>query len=374
MTRQQRYVTSSTAPLADLFRAFARPWRALIAGVVVLTLPEPLAAHELQPCVLSVESTGDTTLQVSWIVPTDVAHPTEVSESPAQSLSTGRAIREIRPVFPDACRVTTPPLQAFRGSSRLWTWTLECTPEAIGGLRLEVTGLETATSDVIVRYLPTDGVMRTTTLRAGHDSVVWELSAAQLWAARWGVALTYILLGVEHILLGPDHLIFVLLLLLLVTDMRALLVTISGFTVGHSVTLILAVTDVVHVPGPPVEALIALSIVQLALEVVRVRPGQPSAISARPWVVSSVFGLLHGLGFAGALAETGLPTSGLAVALTTFNLGVEIGQLVFVAVVVACLWAIPQRNRSAVKWTLAWLAGMVASYWLVERSVALVTG
>jgi hydrogenase/urease accessory protein HupE len=334
----------------------------------------PIEAHELQPCVLNVDATGDTTLEVSWIAPIDVAHPLEIADEPTQSLATGRSIRDIRPTFPDDCRVTTPALQTYRGSTRRWTWTMECTPEAIAALRIEVTGLETATSDVIVRYMSGDGVMRTTTLRAGHASVTWELSDAHVWTARWGVAVTYILLGIEHILLGPDHLIFVLLLLLLVADMRALLATITGFTIGHSLTLVLAVTDVVHVPGPPVEALIALSIVQLAVAVVRDRPESPSAMARRPWVISSVFGLLHGLGFAGALAETGLPSSGLAVALATFNVGVELGQLLFVAAVLAVMWAVPSQFRRDVRWGLAYIAGAVAAYWLVERSVALVTG
>jgi hydrogenase/urease accessory protein HupE len=189
--------------------------------------------------------------------------------------------------------------------------------------------------------------------------------------ARWGVAVTYLLLGVEHILLGPDHLIFVLLLVLLVRSPALLLATITGFTVGHSVTLVMAVLGVVNVPGPPVEALIALSIVQLASEVVVQNDTGDAAVARRPWLVSSVFGLLHGLGFAGALAETGLPSTGLPLALATFNVGVELGQLLFVAVVLGLMWLTPRRRRAGVATAMAWLAGLVAGYWLVERTVAL---
>jgi len=188
------------------------------------------------------------------------------------------------------------------------------------------------------------------------------------------VVATYTTLGVEHILAGFDHLLFVLALVLLVQGTRRLLVTISAFTAAHSLTLAGATLGWVHVPGPPVEASIALSIVFVASEIIRAGEGGDSLTRRFPWVVAFAFGLLHGFGFAGALAEVGLPESSIAIALLFFNVGVEIGQLLFVAVVIA---AIAGGTRVAKRLRIAWpvslwrvapyAIGSVASFWLVER-------
>ena len=143
--------------------------------------------------------------------------------------------------------------------------------------------------------------------------------------------------GIEHILFGFDHLLFVLALILIVRDGRVLLWTITAFTVAHSITLSLATLGVVHVPGPPVEAMIALSIMLLACEIVRLRYGQISLTSRWPWIVAFSFGLLHGFGFASALTDIGLPQGDIPLALLSFNVGVEIGQLIFIGVVLAAL-------------------------------------
>ncbi len=151
----------------------------------------------------------------------------------------------------------------------------------------------------------------------------------------WSVAGTYLSLGVEHILLGIDHLLFVLALLLITRGTWRLVKTVTAFTVAHSITLALATLGFVHVPQAPVEAVIALSIVFVAAEIVRVRNGRDGIAARAPWIVAFTFGLLHGFGFAGALARVGLPEGHIPLALLFFNVGVEVGQLLFIAAVLA---------------------------------------
>jgi hypothetical protein len=192
-------------------------------------------------------------------------------------------------------------------------------------------------------------------------------------ASGWDVAVAYLALGVEHILGGVDHLLFVLALLLLVRGFTLLLKTITAFTVAHSLTLALAALGVLNVPGAPVEAVIALSILFLASEIVRTRGGQIGLTARYPWVVAFTFGLLHGLGFAGALAEVGLPQSAIPLALLFFNVGVEVGQLLFVgaSLVVVDLIRRPRFTWPAWSWRLpAYGIGSVAAFWCAERVVA----
>ena len=186
---------------------------------------------------------------------------------------------------------------------------------------------------------------------------------------------TYTWLGIEHILTGADHLLFVLALVLIVRSRRQLLITITAFTIAHSITLALATLNLVRIPGPPVEATIALSIVFVASEIVRLRRGREGLAARKPWVIAFAFGLLHGLGFAGALAEIGLPQNAIPLALLFFNVGVEIGQLMFVVAVLAAA-AIAHRlirRHTEPRWTkvmLAYLIGSVASFWVFERIAA----
>ena len=194
---------------------------------------------------------------------------------------------------------------------------------------------------------------------------------------RFEVVRTYTVRGIEHILSGFDHLLFVFALVLLVQGTRRLLVTITAFTVAHSLTLAGATLGWVHVPGPPVEASIALSIVFVASEIVHMRQGRYSVTQHYPRVVAFTFGLLHGFGFAGALAEVGLPQSSIPIALLFFNVGVEIGQLLFVGAVLAAIaigWRVGRRLRLSQPvwlWRIApYAIGGLASFWLVERVAA----
>jgi hydrogenase/urease accessory protein HupE len=196
------------------------------------------------------------------------------------------------------------------------------------------------------------------------------------------VAATYLRLGVEHILFGLDHLLFVLALVILVRDWRRVAVTVTAFTIAHSMTLAAATLGFVNVPGPPVEATIALSIMLVCVEILNARRGKPSLTARLPWLVAFSFGLLHGFGFAGALAEVGLPQHAIPAALLFFNLGVEIGQLAFVAAVLAAggLFrtamalrlepALIQRTVNRLDVFAAYAIGTVAAFWLIERTSA----
>ena len=183
---------------------------------------------------------------------------------------------------------------------------------------------------------------------------------------------TYTLLGIEHILTGFDHLCFVLALVMIVGFNRRLFWTVTAFTLAHSLTLALATLGVIHVPGPPVEATIALSIVFVASEIIQKQRGREGLATKKPWLIAFAFGLLHGLGFAGALAEIGLPANSIPLALLFFNIGVEIGQLIFIAAVLGAtrLLFLVVANRidlRAAAIVPAYLIGGTASYWVIER-------
>jgi hypothetical protein len=198
-------------------------------------------------------------------------------------------------------------------------------------------------------------------LRAGSGSIA-------------DAAKRYVGLGIEHILLGVDHLLFVLGLLLIVRGPWMLVKTITAFTLAHSITLALATLGVVHVPARPVDAAIALSIVFLAAEILHARQGRPGLAARKPWVVAFAFGLLHGLGFAAALTQLGLPQSESPLALLFFNVGVEIGQLMFVGVFLALGWALRQLQVTWPRWSEAvpaYAIGTIAAFWFIERTSGL---
>jgi hydrogenase/urease accessory protein HupE len=240
-------------------------------------------------------------------------------------------------------------------------------PGGLGGKRIEFVGLQATITDVLVRVQTRDGARWTTLV---HPSRPWlEVALAR---GSFAVAGAYVAHGIEHILLGFDHLLFVLALILMVPNLRVLIATVTAFTVAHSITLALATLGLVRVPGPPVEAAIALSILLLASEIARTSAGQPSLTARWPWLVAFSFGLLHGFGFASALSEFGLPRDDIPLALFTFNLGVEIGQLAFIAVVLASLAAVrrfpaPHRLARRTRLMATYAIGTLAAFWFVER-------
>tara|TARA_B100001057_G_scaffold140666_2_gene140357 strand:+ start:480 stop:1520 length:1041 start_codon:yes stop_codon:yes gene_type:complete len=188
------------------------------------------------------------------------------------------------------------------------------------------------------------------------------------------LAYRYLVLGADHILFGIDHLLFVLGLLLLLTGFWKLLQTITAFTVAHSITLACAVLEIFPAPGPPIEVLIALSILMLAREVVMSQRGQMTLVHQKPWIVAFVFGLFHGFGFAGALGELGLRDSDIPLALLFFNLGVEGGQVVFIATMISANWFFGKFSSdglTSIHRGLAYGLGGIAFFWFLERLPAL---
>ena len=235
-----------------------------------------------------------------------------------------------------------------------------------------VKGLSATMTDVLVRLARADGSVQVVRLTPSTPAFVVAATPGS-----WEVARTYTLLGVEHILRGIDHLLFVLALMLLVRNKWMLVKTITAFTVAHSVTLAAATLGWVRVSQPPVEAVIALSIVFVAGEIIRARQLKPGLTQRYPWVVAFTFGLLHGLGFASALAEVGLPQLSIPVALLFFNIGVEIGQLMFIAAVFAVIatgrWAGHRIALPQLQWLWRippYAIGGIASYWVIERVAA----
>jgi len=205
-----------------------------------------------------------------------------------------------------------------------------------------------------------------------HEVRAADVVAIAAAAGPLEVTRAYLTHGITHILFGYDHLLFVLALMLIVRNTRVLVATITAFTLAHSITLALATLAYAQVPGPPVEATIALSILLLAGEIVRVRRGQPSLTQRRPWIVAFAFGLLHGFSFAGALAGIGLPHGDLPLALFAFNVGVEVGQLAFIAGVLAVLALARRVALPAVitRYTYPVVTlgiGALSAFWLIER-------
>ena len=247
----------------------------------------------------------------------------------------------------------------------------------LSGRTISIDGLSATSTDVLVRVESLAGAVQTERLSPTRTAFV-----VQTTPGAGEVAATYLRLGVEHILFGFDHLLFVLALVILVGDWRRVAVTVTAFTLAHSITLAAATLGFVNVPGPPVEASIALSIVLIAVEILNARNGAPSLTARLPWLVAFSLGLLHGFGFAGALAEVGLPQHAIPVALLFFNVGVELGQLAFVAGVLSLIWLLHQAASALMEAGLvtrlferlnviaAYGIGTVASYWLIERTTA----
>jgi hydrogenase/urease accessory protein HupE len=331
--------------------------RPFFLGVLIAALAHiaGACAHEARPAYLEITETTPGRYEVLWRTPL---------------LSGLRLPVVLR--FPDDVRnLTEPALREFPDS--LVERRLIEVGDSLAGKHIEFAGLQATITDVLVRVQLVDGSYSTTLVRPSRPWI--EIAARR---GPLAVAGAYLMHGIEHILFGFDHLLFVLALVLIVRSGRVLLVTITAFTVAHSITLSLATLGVVHVPGPPVEASIALSILLLACEIVWLRRGQESLTAQWPWVVAFSFGLLHGFGFASALKDIGLPQGDMPLALLTFNIGVEIGQLIFIGCVLGVLACVRRINLPSVierhaLAAMSYAIGSVAAFWLIERLVAFAT-
>jgi hydrogenase/urease accessory protein HupE len=328
---------------ARLLLGFVQSWAWLLC-----LLAGGAYADIFKPAYLELRESGDDSYDVVWRVPA-------LDE-------TTRPALDVR--FPAGTRNLTEPRATFVAGVRTELWRVH-RPGGLVGQSIRITGHAITVSDVIARVERSDGSSQTTRLPVDDPHFTVE-AATGTGAIAW----TYLALGVEHILGGLDHLLFVLALLLIVRGGRRILATITAFTLAHSITLAAATLGWLHVPGPPVEAIIALSIVFVAAEVVHGLRGRPGLTARAPWVVAFSFGLLHGLGFASALAEVGLPQNAIPVALLMFNVGVELGQLTFVAgvlTVIAGLRRLPVTLSARAAYLPPYAIGLVAMFWVFER-------
>jgi len=275
------------------------------------------------------------------------------------------------PIFPASARALTPVHSSYAAGTAVQRWRVEVD----GGLAdkaIAFSNLSAARIDVLVRLERADG-----SVQLGRVLPLDPRFVVTASPDAFEVVQTYTVLGIEHILTGFDHLLFVLALVILVKGVRRLIATVTAFTVAHSLTLVAATLGWVHVPGPPVEAAIALSIMFVAAEIVHSRQGMNGLTERFPWIVAFTFGLLHGFGFASALSEVGLPQTAIPVALLFFNVGVEIGQLLFIAFVFAAIALARQALRRFAMPQPAWswrvspyAIGSVAAFWAIQRIVA----
>ena len=336
--------------------------RGLVA--VALIASAPVTAHEVRPAYLQIVETAPERFSVLW----------------KQPIVQDRRLA-IDPVLPNDCPPLGDPVPEVVSGALVQQWEVAC---ALDQGAIHISGLARTLTDVMVEVQRLDGEGLTALLRPNSPSLDLDDPSPQVAAYLW--------LGIEHLLFGIDHVLFVIGLVYLIPNRWGLVKTVTAFTLAHSITLALSVLDLVRVPQGPVEAVIALSIVFLARELL-VPPEQRSQITGeRPWIMALIFGLLHGFGFAGALADIGLPRDQLAPALLLFNIGIEVGQLMIIGALLALLaatrWvglrpptaalqgvALPAGTSQA---GLGWIdlgliygIGALAAYWTIDRTLGL---
>lgn len=324
--------------------------------VVVLTCLAAAAAqaHRLSPAFFGFAETAPNVFDVQWKV----------------SISGGLAA-VLEPKLPDGCSIAGLVRTSTLDDMRLQHAEVSC-PEGLAGRVFEVAGLASTQTDVLLRVDYLDGTATNHRLTPEAPGVKIPERPSAL-----DVIGTYLVIGIEHILFGVDHLLFVLALLLLVRGVGKLVATITAFTVAHSITLGAATLGFVRVPSAPVEATIALSILFLASELARRKPGaayDEDLLARFPWIVAFAFGLLHGFGFAGALSEVGMPAHAVPLALLFFNVGVELGQLAFVAAVLGLGMLAARVAWQPPAWwprAAAYGIGSLSAFWLIERTLAI---
>lgn len=323
--------------------------RALLWLLFSLALTPPSIADELRPAYIELTERSTGTWSVLW------------KASANSNLGRNGSV-----MLPQNCLLVGRFQSKLSNTNLLQTASLRCMGP-ISGQTIGLLGLEKSSTDALVRIKSLSDETITLRLTAKESRAVIPTLEQ---GASGNVVATYFALGVEHILFGYDHFLFVLCLVLLLTGWKRIAWTITAFTIAHSISLIGTTMGLFWLPQKPVEAIIALSIVFLAIEIIKAKPNQLRLSERNPWIVAFLFGVLHGFGFAGALAEIGLPSVDVPLALLSFNLGVEIGQLLIVATALLSLAVIrkasPERIR-AVKLALAYLIGSLATYWLIDR-------
>ena len=319
------------------------------AIVVFLFILSSVYSDEIRPSFLELTQQSETSYKVLWKKP---------------SQGEAKSPLKLEPLFPETAKVIGVKKISKTNSANLESYVIE-EADALIGKTITLQGLEATSSDVLVRIHYLDG--ETEFIRVLPESPSFALSHQ---SGFYNMASTYFVLGVEHILEGYDHLLFVLALLLLVGNIRVLIWTITAFTLAHTITLLLASLDMIRLSSAAVEAIIALSIVFVAAEIVYAMRGKEHLSKKYPWLIAFGFGLIHGLGFAGALKEIGLPQTDIVPSLIFFNVGVEIGQLIFIGAVlllIVCFKKCVTKNMYVYKMMTVYFIGIVAMYWFLER-------
>lgn len=316
--------------------------------LLLLVVAAPASAHEVRPGFLELRQLDTATYDILWKVP-----------------ARGDRRLALHVHLPDDCQ-SSEPASRLAGGAYIERCRVDC-PNGLAGQEILIDGLPATRTDVLARVQRLDGGAQT--VRLTPDAPAFAVGGTR---STWHLVQTYTGLGIEHILLGIDHLFFVLGLLWIVRGTWRLVKTITAFTVAHSFTLAASTFGWIGAPVPLVEALIALSIVFVAVEAVKVARGEDGLASTRPWLVAFGFGLLHGLGFASALAGLGIPPSEVPLALLFFNVGVELGQLAFIFFVLATVRSLRLLELRSPRWgqnMAVYLLGTVASFWFIERTL-----
>jgi len=306
-------------------------------------------AHESQPGLLEIKQLGNVRYEITWRAPIYYSRPHPASVQ-----------------LPDTWITIGDPTVRQLPDSALHRRIVEVPGGSIDGSVIRFPGLETTITDVFVRVLRLDGSQVSQVVRPFQPYA--ELRGERPWYVSSG---EYVVLGFNHILMGIDHLLFVLGLLIIVKGRRMLIKTITAFTIAHSITLALATLGYASIPGPPLNAAIALSILFLGPEIVRVWRGETSFTIRHPWVVAFSFGLLHGFGFASGLSTVGMPRAEIPFALLAFNIGVELGQLVFVLLILLgyrALKVLQFRWPHWVEFAPGYAIGSLGAYWTIQRA------
>jgi hydrogenase/urease accessory protein HupE len=328
-----------------------RPLRFILVLFLLLGVFPSARAHELQPVYLELRQTGAETYSVLWKVPARL------------DLQNG-----VEPQFPVDCKITAGPTRYTLSGAQIERFEIFC-PGGLAGRAISLSGPAAPVADVLIQFIQFNGKIAVFRLNPTNPQVV--LTASPNFFAQ---SVTYIKIGVTHILTGVDHLLFVLGLLLLVHDGWMLLKTITAFTLAHSITLAVATLGYASAPLPPLYAAIALSILFLGPEIMRERRGETSLTIRHPWLVAFSFGLLHGFGFASGLVDLGLARSEIPWALLCFNVGVEIGQLFFVALILLLVRSFRTLQIQWPRWAQAlpvYTIGSLGAYWTIQRTVIL---
>ncbi len=349
----------ATAMAMAMAMAVAIPLSLALAIALGLTLgvASPVAAHPLAPALLELVEQDSGRVAVLW-----------------KQSALARPGTRVEPILPAACPALGRPEVEEREGALRYRWTIDCGEQGLVGQPLRIDGLDAARIDGLVRIELADGRRIQRVLRGGAPKMTVPARASRI-----RVFADYARIGFAHILSGADHLLFVFGLFLLCSGLKLLVQTVTAFTLGHSVTLSLAALGHANLPPGPIELLIAGSVLALAVELARgaAQPQQSQTpqpqrtwMRRRPWAMALVFGLLHGMGFAGALREVGLPAGEIPTALFSFNLGIEIGQLAFVLVLLALapwMQRLPVRlpRRSSV-----YVMGSLAAFWVFQRAAA----